>query len=196
MTVYPVILIFEIALAVIGIVLIIAICFQLHKIRKKKAKENITKIKHDNNTSNNDLLALPYEKTLNEKLLTLSTDQHRFFTSILNYAMGKEYAKKQETKYYVEVLVKKKTILKLSIRRNTTLASCRFENDQSKDQKHKAKLIASNIPQKDTQILVTDEGKMHAAFRMIDLMLEQDKIEKERKRAQKKEKRAHVQQAH
>lgn len=195
---YQIILIIEAAVSAIVIVLIFAVCLQTRKLKKHTKKESVIMIEHANKTKDS-LKLQPNEMTLDEKLLTLSTDQHRFFTSILNYAMGKENAEGQQTKYFITVRAKKKTILKLSIRRDTTLASFKFENDLLKDYKRNAGSDASNIRQKETQILITDEGKMQTALRMIDLMLEQHeldrKAEKERKRALKAAKRAHAQQA-
>ncbi len=193
-------------IAIIEILVVLAIVVFVIRERAKISK--LKKNKGDESSSGEKIIVAPAGDSspkfqpnvmpLSEKLLALSTDQHRFFTSILSYAMEKEGAEKHETKFYVSVIVKKKTILKLGIRRDITLASFKFENELLRDYKRNVSTSASStIREKDTQVLVTDEEKMKTAFEMIDLMLEQHELDrkaaKERRRSKKAEKQAEAQ---
>ncbi len=131
------------------------------------------------------------ELSFEEAFSELSEEQRRFFSEILAYAMEKPNAEKKVTKNAVSVKSDRKPILKLKIRRNTTVASFRLENDLLREYRHNS---ASAIKLKETEINVVDEASKDTACGLVDLMIRQYEHQRqemiERRKALRAAKRA------
>lgn len=135
-------------------------------------------------------------KTFDEAYADLTKEQKSFFDGILEYALTKPDAKEYRTKSNIKVKSKGGQIVKLLIRRETTVTSFLIENDMLKTyRKELAKNDGAKITVKATDLPLTDVDTFEAAKGLVDVAYEQIEHERELAKEARKERRRQAREA-
>jgi len=123
---------------------------------------------------------------LQEAFDALPARQKQYFNKLKDYASKKPDAQIKESKNHLIVGSGNNPFIKLVIKRNTTIASFKLENEAMWELKRKGGVA---LKTKETEIKITDEKAVQMAKNMIDLRVEQIAKEKEYIKELRKEKR-------
>ncbi|MDE7078825.1 MAG: hypothetical protein K2O95_01755, partial [Clostridia bacterium] len=115
--------------------------------------------------------------TLDEAYEKLSAKQKKFFDTLKDYAMSKDKCKEKKSTYYI--LLGQSSVnplVKLTIKKNTTVALFKMEDEFMKDIRRNATNDGAKIKVKETEVVIADVQAMKAAKDMIELR--EDQIER------------------
>lgn len=119
------------------------------------------------------VVTLVKTETLEVSYKMLTREQRSFYDNLKKYALSKEGTVLSAAKYYENIKIGKKSILKLQIKRNVTVASFALEDERLKQfRKQAAKTEGSQIKTKPTEIPLYDLAAYNTAVGMVDLMFE------------------------
>ncbi|MDE7191209.1 MAG: hypothetical protein K2O35_01875, partial [Clostridia bacterium] len=115
--------------------------------------------------------------TLDEAYAKLSKTQQKYFDSLREYALKKDKCKEKKSTYFI--LLGQSSVnplIKLTIKKDTTVALFRMEDEYLKDIRKDATNDGTKIKVKETEVVVADAQACKAAKNMIDLR--EDQIER------------------
>ena len=115
--------------------------------------------------------------TLDEAYEKLSAKQKKFFDTLKDYALSKDKCKEKKSTYYI--LLGQSSVnplVKLTIKKDTTVALFKMEDEFMKDIRRNASNDGAKIKVKETEVIIADVQAMKAAKEMIDLR--EDQIER------------------
>ena len=115
--------------------------------------------------------------TLDEAYALLSKEQKKFFDGLRAYAMSKDKCKEKKTTYFI--LCGQSTanpLIKLCIKKDTTVARFKLEDEYTKSLRRTAGSEGTKIKVKETEVSVSDAQAFATAKEMIDLR--EDQIER------------------
>lgn len=119
------------------------------------------------------IVALVKTETIDISYKMLTREQRSFYDNLKKYALSKEGTVLSSAKYYENIKIGKKSVLKLQIKRNVTVASFALEDERLKQfRKQTAKKEGSQIKTKPTEIPLYDLAAYNTAVGMVDLMYE------------------------
>jgi len=98
----------------------------------------------------------------------------RYNTNILVYAMAKEKSKEKKSTYAIVIGPSSANpLLKLTIKKDTTVALFKMEDEYLKDIKRDATSDGTKIKVKETEVIIGDAQACKAAKNMVDLREDQ-----------------------
>ncbi|MDE7191297.1 MAG: hypothetical protein K2O35_02365 [Clostridia bacterium] len=115
--------------------------------------------------------------TLDEAYARLSKTQQKYFDSLREYALSKDKCKEKKSTYFI--LLGQSSVnplVKLTIKKDTTVALLKMEDEYMKDIRRDASGDGTKIKVKETEVVVSDAQACKAAKNMIDLR--EDQIER------------------
>ncbi|MDE5990151.1 MAG: MBG domain-containing protein [Clostridia bacterium] len=115
--------------------------------------------------------------TLDEAYEKLSAKQKKFFDTLKDYALSKDKCKEKKSTY--SILLGQSSVnplVKLTIKKDTTVALFKMEDEFMKDIRRNASNDGAKIKVKETEVIIADVQAMKAAKEMIDLR--EDQIER------------------
>ena len=115
--------------------------------------------------------------TLDEAYAKLSAKQKKFFDTLKEYAMSKEKCKEKKSTYYI--LLGQSSVnplVKLTIKKDSTVALFKMEDEYMKDIRRNAGSEGTKVKVKETELIVGDSQALATAKEMIDLR--EDQIER------------------
>ena len=115
--------------------------------------------------------------TLDEAYALLSKEQKKYFDGLRQYALTKYKCKEKKSTYFI-VFGQTTTnpLLKLTIKKDTTVALYKMEDEYLKDIKRDASGDGTKIKVKETELIVSDAQAFETAKNMVDLR--EDQIER------------------
>ncbi len=112
--------------------------------------------------------------TLDEAYALLSKQQKKFFDDLRAYAMAKEKSKEKKSTYAIVIGPSSANpLLKLTIKKDTTVALFKMEDEYLKDIKRDATSDGTKIKVKETEVIIGDAQACKAAKNMVDLREDQ-----------------------
>ncbi|MDE6372538.1 MAG: hypothetical protein K2L61_03230, partial [Clostridia bacterium] len=115
--------------------------------------------------------------TLDEAYALLTKTQQKYFDSLRDYALTKYKCKEKKSTYFVVYgQTSTNPLLKLTIKKGTTVALFKMEDEYLKDIKRDATGDGTKIKVKETEVIISDAQACKAAKNMIDLR--EDQIER------------------
>ncbi|MDE5549380.1 MAG: hypothetical protein K2J13_03915, partial [Clostridia bacterium] len=115
--------------------------------------------------------------TLDEAYAKLSAAQKKIFDTLKAYAMSKDKCKEKKSTYFT--VLGQSTVnplVKLTIKKNTTVAMFKMEDEYFKDIRRGASSDGTKMKVKETELVVSDNQALATAKDMIDLR--EDQIER------------------
>ena len=115
--------------------------------------------------------------TLDEAYAKLSANQKKIFDTLKAYALTKDKCKEKKSTYFI--VLGQSTVnplVKLTIKKNTTVAMFKMEDEYFKDIRRNATSDGSKIKVKESELVVSDNQALSTAKEMIDLR--EDQIER------------------
>ncbi|MBD5086298.1 MAG: hypothetical protein HDT32_02910 [Clostridiales bacterium] len=115
--------------------------------------------------------------TLDEAYAKLSATQKKIFDTLKNYALSKDKCKEKKSTYFT--VLGQSTVnplIKLTIKKNTTVALFKMEDEYMKDIRRGASSDGTKVKVKETEVVVGDNQALATAKDMIDLR--EDQIER------------------
>ncbi len=115
--------------------------------------------------------------TLDEAYAKLTKTQQKYFDSLRDYALSKDKCKEKKSTYFI--LLGQSSVnplVKLTIKKDTTVALFKMEDEYLKDIKRDATGDGTKIKVKETEVIISDAQACKAAKNMIDLR--EDQIER------------------
>ena len=115
--------------------------------------------------------------TLDEAYAKLSASQKKIFDTLKAYAMSKDKCKEKKSTYFT--VLGQSTVnplIKLTIKKNTTVALFKMEDEYMKDIRRGASSDGTKVKVKETEVVVGDNQALATAKDMIDLR--EDQIER------------------
>ena len=115
--------------------------------------------------------------TLDEAYALLSKQQKKYFDSLREYALTKDKCKEKKSTYFI--LLGQSSVnplIKLTIKKDTTVALFKMEDEYLKDIRKDATNDGTKVKVKETEVVVTDAQACKVAKNMIDLR--EDQIER------------------
>ncbi|MDE5549484.1 MAG: hypothetical protein K2J13_04450, partial [Clostridia bacterium] len=115
--------------------------------------------------------------TLDEAYAKLSATQKKIFDTLKAYAMSKDKCKEKKSTYFT--VLGQSTVnplIKLTIKKNTTVALFKMEDEYMKDIRRGASSDGTKVKVKETEVVVGDNQALATAKDMIDLR--EDQIER------------------
>ncbi|MDE7329174.1 MAG: hypothetical protein K2N57_05470, partial [Clostridia bacterium] len=112
--------------------------------------------------------------TIDEAYAKLSKEQKKFFDKLHDYALSKEKCKEKKSTYYI--LLGQSSVnplIKLTIKKDTTVALFKMEDEYFKDLRKNAGSDGTKMKVKETELIVSDEQAFATAKEMIDLREDQ-----------------------
>ncbi|MDE7329063.1 MAG: hypothetical protein K2N57_04895 [Clostridia bacterium] len=112
--------------------------------------------------------------TIDEAYAKLSREQKKFFDKLHDYALSKEKCKEKKSTYYI--LLGQSSVnplIKLTIKKDTTVALFKMEDEYFKDLRKNAGSDGTKMKVKETELIVSDEQAFATAKEMIDLREDQ-----------------------
>ncbi|MDE6614187.1 MAG: hypothetical protein K2K24_01630, partial [Clostridia bacterium] len=115
--------------------------------------------------------------TLDEAYAKLSASQKKIFDTLKTYALSKDKCKENKSTYFT-VLGQSSVnpLVKLTIKKNTTVALFKMEDEYMKDIRRGASSDGTKVKVKETEVVVGDNQALATAKDMIDLR--EDQIER------------------
>ncbi|MDE7208447.1 MAG: hypothetical protein K2O31_01035, partial [Clostridia bacterium] len=115
--------------------------------------------------------------TLDEAYAKLTKTQQKYFDSLREYALTKYKCKEKKSTYFVVYgQTSTNPLLKLTIKKDTTVALFKMEDEYLKDIKRDATSDGTKVKVKETEVIVSDAQACKIAKNMIDLR--EDQIER------------------
>ncbi|MDE6275777.1 MAG: InlB B-repeat-containing protein [Clostridia bacterium] len=115
--------------------------------------------------------------TLDEAYALLSKQQKKYFDGLREYALSKPGVKEKTSTYAITIGQSTvNPLLKLTIKKDMTVALFKMEDEYLKDIKRDASGDGTKIKVKETEVMISDEQACKAAKNMIDLR--EDQIER------------------
>ncbi|MDE5655400.1 MAG: hypothetical protein K2I46_07335, partial [Clostridia bacterium] len=113
--------------------------------------------------------------TLKEAYAKLSKQQQKFFDGLREYAMSKDEKCKEKMSTYFTTIGPSTVnpLIKLTIKKNITVALFKMEDEYMKDIRRNAINDGAKIKVKETEVLIDDTQAFNAAKEMIDLRVDQ-----------------------
>ncbi|MDE6757903.1 MAG: hypothetical protein K2J89_01330, partial [Clostridia bacterium] len=115
--------------------------------------------------------------TLDEAYEKLSAKQKKFFDTLKAYALSKDKCKEKKSTYYI--LLGQSSVnplVKLTIKKDTTVALFKMEDEFMKDIRRNASNDGTKVKVKETELVVSDAQALATAKEMVDLR--EDQIER------------------
>ena len=115
--------------------------------------------------------------TLDEAYAKMTDKQKKFFDTLKAYAMSKDKCKEKKSTYFT--VLGQSTVnplVKLTIKKNTTVALFKMEDEYMKDIRKNATSDGTKVKVKETELVVGDAQALATAKEMIDLR--EDQIER------------------
>ncbi|MBD5101075.1 MAG: hypothetical protein HDT29_07540 [Clostridiales bacterium] len=115
--------------------------------------------------------------TLDEAYAKLSANQKKIFDTLKNYALSKDKCKEKKSTYFT--VLGQSTVnplVKLTIKKNMTVAMFKMEDEYFKDIRKNAGSDGTKMKVKETELVVGDNQALSTAKDMIDLR--EDQIER------------------
>ncbi|MDE7348870.1 MAG: hypothetical protein K2N53_04340, partial [Clostridia bacterium] len=115
--------------------------------------------------------------TLDEAYALLSKEQKKYFDGLRDYALTKYKCKEKKSTYFVVYgQTSTNPLLKLTIKKDTTVALLKMEDEYMKDIRRDATGDGTKVRVKETEVVVSDKQAFETAKKMIDLR--DDQIER------------------
>ncbi|MDE6276183.1 MAG: hypothetical protein K2M75_06580 [Clostridia bacterium] len=115
--------------------------------------------------------------TLDEAYAQMSKQQQKYFDGLRQYALSKPNAKEKTSTYAITIGQSTvNPLLKLTIKKDMTVALFKMEDEYLKDIKRDASGDGTKIKVKETEVIISDAQACKAAKNMIDLR--EDQIER------------------
>ncbi|MDE6474396.1 MAG: hypothetical protein K2L70_04790, partial [Clostridia bacterium] len=115
--------------------------------------------------------------TLDEAYALLSKEQKKYFDGLRDYALTKYKCKEKKSTYFVVYgLTSTNPLLKLTIKKDTTVALLKMEDEYMKDIRRDATGDGTKVKVKETEVIVSDKQAFETAKKMVDLR--DDQIER------------------
>ncbi|MDE6473468.1 MAG: hypothetical protein K2L70_00005, partial [Clostridia bacterium] len=115
--------------------------------------------------------------TLDEAYALLSKEQKKYFDGLRDYALTKYKCKEKKSTYFVVYgLTSTNPLLKLTIKKDTTVALLKMEDEYMKDIRRDATGDGTKVKVKETEVVVSDKQAFETAKKMVDLR--DDQIER------------------
>ncbi|MDE5990846.1 MAG: hypothetical protein K2H36_04610, partial [Clostridia bacterium] len=115
--------------------------------------------------------------TLDEAYAKLSAKQKKIFDTLKAYALSKDKCKEKKSTYYI--LLGQSSVnplVKLTIKKDTTVALFKMEDEFMKDIRRNATNDGTKVKVKETELVVGDAQALATAKEMVDLR--EDQIER------------------
>ncbi len=115
--------------------------------------------------------------TLDEAYAKLTKTQQKYFDSLREYALTKDKCKEKKSTYFI--LLGQSSVnplIKLTIKKDTTVALFKMEDEYLKDIRKDATNDGTKVKVKETEVVVSDAQSCKVAKNMIDLR--EDQIER------------------
>ena len=107
----------------------------------------------------------------------LSKQQKKYFDGLREYALSKPNAKEKKSTYAITIGQSTvNPLLKLTIKKDTTIALFKMEDEYLKDIKRDASSDGTKVKVKETEVAIADAQACKVAKNMIDLR--EDQIER------------------
>ena len=115
--------------------------------------------------------------TLDEAYALLSKQQQKYFDGLRQYAMSKPGCKEKKSTYAITIGQSTvNPLLKLTIKKDMTVALFKMEDEYLKDIKRDATSDGTKVKVKETEVMIADAQACKVAKNMIDLR--EDQIER------------------
>ncbi|MDE6606085.1 MAG: hypothetical protein K2K85_08735, partial [Clostridia bacterium] len=115
--------------------------------------------------------------TLDEAYALLSKEQKKYFDGLREYALTKYKCKEKKSTYFVVYgQTSTNPLLKLTIKKDTTVALLKMEDEYMKDIRRDATGDGTKVKVKETEVVVSDAQAYATAKKMVDLR--DDQIER------------------
>ncbi|MDE7191717.1 MAG: hypothetical protein K2O35_04555, partial [Clostridia bacterium] len=115
--------------------------------------------------------------TLDEAYALLSKEQKKYFDGLRDYALTKYKCKEKKSTYFVVYgQTSTNPLVKLTIKKDTTVALLKMEDEYMKDIRRDASGDGTKVRVKETEVVVSDKQAFETAKRMVDLR--DDQIER------------------
>lgn len=112
--------------------------------------------------------------TLDEAYARLDKQQKKFFDKLREYALSKEGSKEKRSIYSLTIGTSSvNPYLKLAIKKDTTVALFKMEDEYLKDIRRNAGTDGTKVKVKETEVIVSDEQAFKTAKDMVDLRIDQ-----------------------
>ena len=112
--------------------------------------------------------------TLDEAYALLSKEQKKFFDELKNYALTKYKCKEKKATYFVTYGINTTNpLIKLTIKKDTTVALLKMEDELMKDLRMDATGDGTKVKVKETEVIVDDASALDTAKKMVDLRYDQ-----------------------
>ncbi|MDE7348548.1 MAG: hypothetical protein K2N53_02680, partial [Clostridia bacterium] len=124
--------------------------------------------------------------TLDEAYARLSKTQQKYFDSLREYALSKDKCKEKKSTYFI--LLGQSSVnplVKLTIKKDTTVALLKMEDEYMKDIRRDATGDGTKVRVKETEVVVSDKQAFETAKKMVDLRDDQIERYKELLREQR-----------
>ncbi|MDE7191814.1 MAG: hypothetical protein K2O35_05045, partial [Clostridia bacterium] len=115
--------------------------------------------------------------TLDEAYALLSKEQKKYFDGLRDYALTKDKCKEKKSTYFI--LLGQSSVnplVKLTVKKDTTVALFKMEDEYLKDIKRDATGDGTKVRVKETEVVVSDRQAFETAKKMVDLR--DDQIER------------------
>ncbi|MDE7070565.1 MAG: hypothetical protein K2O86_01150, partial [Clostridia bacterium] len=115
--------------------------------------------------------------TLDEAYALLSKEQKKYFDGLREYALSKYKCKEKKSTYFVVYgQTSSNPLMKLTIKKDNTVALFKMEDEYLKDLKRGATSDGTKVKVKETEVVVDDVQAYETAKKMVDLR--EDQIER------------------
>ncbi|MDE7190862.1 MAG: hypothetical protein K2O35_00085, partial [Clostridia bacterium] len=115
--------------------------------------------------------------TLDEAYALLSKEQKKYFDGLRDYALTKYKCKEKKSTYFVVYgQTSTNPLVKLTIKKDTTVALLKMEDEYMKDIRRDATGDGTKVRVKETEVVVSDKQAFETAKKMVDLR--DDQIER------------------
>ncbi|MDE5756239.1 MAG: hypothetical protein K2I23_04045, partial [Clostridia bacterium] len=115
--------------------------------------------------------------TLDEAYALLSKQQQKYFDGLRQYALSKPNSKEKKATYAITIGQSTvNPLLKLTIKKDMTVALFKMEDEYLKDIKRDATSDGTKVKVKETEVIISDAQACKVAKNMIDLR--EDQIER------------------
>ena len=112
--------------------------------------------------------------TLDEAYALLTKEQKKYFDGLREYALTKYKCKEKKSTYFVVYgQTTTNPLLKLTVKKDTTVALLKMEDEYMKDLRRDATGDGTKVKVKETEILVSDAQAYETAKKMVDLRYDQ-----------------------
>ena len=112
--------------------------------------------------------------TLDEAYALLTKEQKKYFDGLREYALTKYKCKEKKSTYFVVYgQTSTNPLLKLTVKKDTTVALLKMEDEYMKDLRRDATGDGTKVKVKETEVLVSDAQAYETAKKMVDLRYDQ-----------------------